>query len=264
MTSSATALCTTLDQFIAGMNLAYSLPAANRLNVIRKRMQAALASDEFYVDCAQVLLGQIVSKPGCRFLFADPLERYTLQVFCWPIGFGNDPHRHDTWTVSGVMMSSLMVFRSSVSEADCLASEPLVAAPGQVGILVPPQFHCLRNIGSETAITFHVFSLDDAAHKLDLEGRPTSAPRFEDDDVLAIVRMAVTKGGGEAVGCVRTAFSAVGHAAKLELVKLMIRLDPLEAIDMGRTLSRLVGGLDGRRLFRLVEGLETAARKGAL
>ncbi len=139
-----------------------------------------------------------------------------------------------------------------------------MAAPGQVGVLVPPQFHCLRNVGSETAITFHIFSLYNAADKLDLKGWPTSVPRFDDDDVLAIARMAVTKGGSKAIDCVRTAFPLVGHAAKLELVKLMIRLDPFEAIDMGRTLSRLVGGLDGRRLLRLVDGLETAARQGAL
>jgi predicted metal-dependent enzyme (double-stranded beta helix superfamily) len=257
-------VCATLDQFIASVNRDHSLPASDRAHAIGKRLQAALADGMFYVDCARVLLGQLVSKPDCRFLFIDPEEHYTLQVFCWPIGFGNDPHRHDNWTVSGVMMGSLLVFRSAVSETDCVASKPLVAAPGQVGVLVPPQFHRLRNIGRETAITFHVFSLDDAAEKLDLEGWPTSAPRFDDEDVLAITSMAVAKGGSEAISCVRTAFSAVGPVAKLELLKLMIRLDPTEAIDMGRTLSRLVGGLDGRRLLRLVDGLDTAASQGTL
>ena len=258
------AMRATLEQFIAGVNRDHTLPAPNRPDAVRKRLQAALASSEFYVDCARVLLDQFVSNPGGRFLFVDPHGRYTLQVFCWPAGFGNDPHRHDAWTVSGAMMNSLLVFRSAVSAADCLASEPLAAAPGQAGALVPPQFHCLRNIGNETAVTFHVFSLDDAAGTLDLEGRSTLAPRFDDDDVLAIARMAATKGGAAAADCVRTAFSAVGHAAKLELVKLMIRLDPLAALDMGRTLSRLVGGVDGHRLLHLVNRLETAARQGAL
>ena len=42
----------------------------------------------------------------------------------------------------------------------------------------------------------------------------------------------------------------------------MASLDPDEAIQMGRTLAEIVGGLDGGRLLAVIEKLEIAARQG--
>jgi predicted metal-dependent enzyme (double-stranded beta helix superfamily) len=253
-----------LEHLIAGIDLDLSLPTSEHPYAIRRRLQAALRSTELYLDCAQLSLSQMVSEPDARFLFFDPQSRYTLQVFCWPPGFGNVPHLHKNWNVSAVMINSLLVFRSTISETDCLDSKPLLATSGQAGVLIPPQFHCLRNVGKETAITFHVFSIDETRNdKVHLEHRPTSASR-PDDDILAMATVAARHGGARSIDILRTAFSAAGNATKLELVKLMVKLDPLEAIRMGRTLSQLVGGQDGRRLLEVVERLEIAARQGVL
>jgi predicted metal-dependent enzyme (double-stranded beta helix superfamily) len=249
-----------LASLIAGIDLDFCLPAAEIPHAIRSRVQVALDSPEFYLDSAQILLSRLVSDPGARFLFVDPKSRYTLQVFCWPPGLGNQPHLHKNWNVSAVMASSLLVFRSTVSETDCLASEPLLATSGQAGVLIPPQFHCMRNTGNETAITFHVFSADetgdDRAH---LERRPTFASRFDDDDILAIAAEAARRGGPRSMDIVRTAFSAAANVTKLELVKWMAKLNPVEAVRMARALSELVGGPDGLRLLAVVEKLEAAA-----
>lgn len=249
-----------LENLIAGIDLDFSLPEAEVPNAIRGHLQASLDSPELYLDCARLLLSQLVSEPDARFLFFDPQSRYTMQVFCWPPGFGNRPHLHNNWNVSAVMTGSLLVFRSAISETDCLASEPLPATAGQAGVLIPPQFHCLRNDGNETAITFHVFSIDEAGDEhVHLERRPTYASRFDDDEVVAIATEAARRGGARSMDIVRAAFSAAGNVAKLELVKLMAKLDPLEALRMARTLAQLVGGRDGLRLLELVEKLESAA-----
>jgi hypothetical protein len=254
-----------LENLIAGIGLDFSLPVAEVPHAIRSRLQAALDSPELYLDCAHLLLSQLFSEPDARFLYLDPQLRYMLQVFCWPPGFGNEPHLHESWNVSAVMTSSLLVFRSTLSETDCLASKPLLATSGQAGILIPPQFHCLRNVGNETAITFHVFSIDEADDDhVHLERRPTTASRFDDDGILAIATAAARHGGARSVDIVRTAFSVAGNATKLDLVKLMVKLDAREAIRMARTLSRLVGGRDGLRLLEVVEKLEIAARQGVL
>jgi len=255
-----------LDQYIAGVNQDYLYPASKRPDAVRRRLQTALAFSEFHVDCARALLEQMASTPDAAVFFADRQGRYTLQVFCWPPGFSNHPHHHNTWTVAGVLTGSLLVCRSPLSEAACLASEPIVATAGQAGMLLPPQFHCLRNPGCETAITFHVFSLDNAAASQDLDQRTLSTARFDDDDVVAIARMAVDKGGCEALDCVRLAFFLVGPAAKLDLIKLTMTHDRREGIRMGRTLCRLVGGVDGRRLSSVLDELEAEdhRRVGAL
>src|SRR4051812_14607390 len=109
-----------LVRLIAGIDVDFSLPAAEIPHAVRRRLQAALDSPELYLDSARLLLSQLVSDPDARFLFADPKSRYTLEVFCWPPGFGNQPHLHNNWNVSAVMTSSLLVFRSAVSETECL------------------------------------------------------------------------------------------------------------------------------------------------
>jgi predicted metal-dependent enzyme (double-stranded beta helix superfamily) len=253
-----------LVRLIAGIDLDFSLLAAEIPNAVRSRVQAALDSPELYLDSARLLVTQLVSNPDARFLFVDPKSRYTLQIFCWPPGFGNRPHLHSNWNVSAVLTGSLLIFRSAVSETDCLASEPLLVTSGQAGVLIPPQFHCLRNVGDATAITFHVFSADETGDDRAHLERPTFASRFDDDEILAIAGEAARRGGARSMDIVRTAFSAAGNAAKLELVKWMVKLEPVEAVRMARELSELVSGTDGLRLLAVVEKLEAGpgGRKG--
>ena len=254
-----------LAHLVAGIDLDFQLAASERPHAVRRRVQAALAFPELYLDCAELLLAQLLHEPDSRFLFADGHGRYALQLFCWPPGFGNEPHLHESWNVSAIMSQSLLVFRSAVSKTDCLASEPLLATCGKAGVLVPPQFHCLRNPGDETAITFHVFSTPEPRDRIvDPEHRPSVSERFDDDDILAIATVAATTGNSRSVGVVRSAFSAAGVATKLELVKLMARLSPVEAILLGRTLAALVGGHDGQRLLGVIDRLEAGAAKGVL
>lgn len=247
-----------LENLIAGIDRDFSLPSSEVPHAVRRRLQTALESRELFLDCAQLLLSQLVHEPEGRFLFFDPQSRYTLQVFTWPAGFGNEPHFHGNWNVSAIMTGSLLVFRSAISPADCLAAEPLLAVCGQTGILIPPQFHCLRNVGDETAITFHVFSVAEADHeKLHLENLSASDDaRIDDDGILAIARVAARCDDALSTDIIRTAFSLASHTTKLELVKLMVTVNPSEAIAMGRRLAELVGGWDGHRLLDLIEKME--------
>lgn len=245
-----------LARLIAGIDHDFDQPAQDRPHAARRRLQAAV-SPALFLDAARRLLAQLASEPDARYLHADPESRYGLEVFCWAPGFGNEPHLHRSWNISAVMAGTLQIFRSSVSGADCLVAEPLVATAGQTGLLTPPQFHCLRNVGDTTAITLHVFSADevdgDIAHP---DHRPPLASRFCDDDLLAIAAEALERGGADARDIVRSAFAVAGIDAKLALMKSMATLDPVAAAAMMRTLSQLVGELDSRRLLAIAERLE--------
>jgi hypothetical protein len=70
-----------LVRLIAGIDLDFSLPAAEIPHAVRSRVQGALDSPELYLDSARRLLSQLVSDPDARFLFVDPRSRYTLQIF---------------------------------------------------------------------------------------------------------------------------------------------------------------------------------------
>jgi hypothetical protein len=249
-----------LAQVIAGIDLEFDLPPSEVPHAVRRRLQAALDSTDLFLDCAQLLLSQLAWEPETRYLYFDPQSRYNLQLFSWPPGFSNPPHFHTNWNASTVMAGSLVIFRSTTSEADCLASTPLVVTAGQAGVLIPPQYHFLRNLENETAITFHVFSIEQTSGEgPQLEGPATSgASRIDDDGILALAVLATQHGGARAVDILRTAFTEVGNATKLELIKLMTRVNQPEAIRMGKILSQLVGGQDGRRLLALVERMEHA------
>lgn len=251
-----------LTQVIAGIDLDFSLPPAEVPHAVRRRLQAALDSTDLFLDCAQLLLSQLAWEPETRYLYFDPQSRYNLQLFSWPPGFSNLPHFHTNWNASAVMAGSLVIFRSTASEADCLASAPLVVTAGQAGVLIPPQYHFLRNLGDEAATTFHVFSIEQASSgEPQLEGPATSGTsRIDDDGILALAVLATQYGGARAVGILRTAFTEVGNATKLELIKLMARVNKPEAIRMGKILSHLVRGQDGHRLLALVERMEHAGR----
>ena len=251
-----------LESLTTGIHRDFSQPPLEIPHAVRRRLQTALESHELFLDCAELLLSQLVHDSEARFLFFDSQSRYTLQVFTWPAGFGNQPHFHGNWNVSAVMAGSLLVFRSAISPADCLAAEPLLAVCGQAGVLIPPQFHCLRNVGDETAITFHIFSIAEADHeKLHLENLPASDDaRIDDDGILAIARVAATYDDARSTDIIRAAFSLAGHATKLELVKVMVTLNPREAMAMGRSLAELVGGRDGHRLLDLIKKLEFGAK----
>jgi hypothetical protein len=251
-----------LENLTTGIGRDFSQPPSEVPHAVRRRLQTALESPELFLDCAQLLLSQLVHEPEARVLFFDPQSRYTLQVFTWPAGFGNQPHFHGNWNVSAVMAGSLLVFRSAISPADCLAAEPLLAVCGQAGVLIPPQFHCLRNVRNETAITFHVFSIVGADHeKLHVENFPAPDDvRIDDDGILAIARVAATHDDDRSADIVRTGFSLADNATKLELVKVMVTLNPLDAIAMGKRLARLVGGQDRHRLLDVIKKMELGAK----
>ena len=243
----------TLAAFVAGVNFDLSIPAEETPRAVQNRLQSALGSDLFF-DCADLLLRQVVQEPQTRFLFADPESRYTLQLFCWPPGFGNEPHLHTMWTVSGVMAGELLVFRSNISEEDCRSSIPLLVKSGSAGALSPPQYHCLKNTSAQTSITIHVFAIDQFAADQSM-GSSRATARITNNGILTLATEAARHKHLRCGELLWTAFAAAGTSTKLEILKLMVAVDPREAVRMATRLAEIVGGRDGDRLMSLVAAI---------
>lgn len=249
-------LGTALKRLIAGIDLDFECPTTDVPQSIRQRLQAELQSPDLYFSCAERLLRQVLVDPDSRVLYADPQSRYTLQLFVWPPGFGNRPHLHNNWTVSAVFTNSLLVFRSTISEADCLSSQPLLATAGSAGILIPPQFHCLRNATEAPSVTFHVFSSGPTPDQgLSHTERPSGQSRINNSGLLAIARAVSRYADPRRIDIIRAAFAVAGESTKLELVKLMAQVDISEAVALGHQLAEEVGGVDGARLLHVIRGL---------
>jgi len=250
-----------LTALIEAIDCDLTLSDAKVPHTVRRRVQQALTLPGFLLDCAHRLLSQLAFEPGTRYLYLDPQQRYNVQLFSWPAGFSNKPHLHTNWNVSAVFVGSLEILRSTRSEADCAASAPLVAAAGEAGVLIPPQFHFLRNPTETTALTFHVFSNSSTPGQRPHREGPAEAGecRLDDDGILALARAAAGVEDPRVTDIIRTAFAAAGNVTRLELVKLMTAMDPAGGIEMGKQLAHLVGGSDGSRLLAVLEQIELAA-----
>jgi len=223
---------------------------------VRSRLKSATTTPDLLLESSDLLLHQMRNTPAERFLVRDPHSRFTLQLFCWAPGFGNLPHLHANWTVSAVLAGSISVQRSAVSEADCCASPPLLASTGEVGMLRPPQYHCLKNPSStEAAVTFHVFPLEDSYHQETAESnRPVR--RIDSAGILALAKLAAIHGGQRSMNILRNAFEVAGNHTKLEVIKLLAKVDPQETVRLGTMLAHQVGGADGERLLNVLSRFE--------
>jgi|tagenome__1003787_1003787.scaffolds.fasta_scaffold20986338_4 hypothetical protein len=250
-----------LTALIEAIDCDLKLTDAEVPHAVRRRVQHALTTPEFFVDCAHRLLSQLAFEPATRYLYRDPQQRYNVQLFSWPAGFGNEPHLHTNWNVSAVFVGSLEIFRSARSPADCAESVPLVAAAGEAGVLIPPQFHFLRNPTETTALTFHVFSSGSTPEQRPHREGPAQADecRLDDDGILALAKAVAGVDDPRVTDIIRTAFAAAGNLTRLDLVKLMAAVDPAGGIEMGKRLAHLVGGSDGSRLLAVLEQIELAA-----
>lgn len=177
-----------LRTLIGGINSDFNGSASEIPHAVRARLQRAIKSPDLFLNSAELLLKQALQAPSERFLFADPQGRYTLQLFCWPPRFGNDPHLHNTWAVTAVFSNSILVYRGRTSEVECLTSQPLLAHPGEVGVLIPPQFHFLRNPTDNTTITFHVFSADGRLADKHEPANAVSPARVSNAGILALAK----------------------------------------------------------------------------
>jgi hypothetical protein len=249
-----------LTELVRGIDCDFRLSEAEVPHAVRQRVQQALTSPQFFLDCAHRLLSQLAFEPRTRYLYLDPQLRYYMQLFSWPEGFSNKPHLHTSWNVSAVFVGSVEILRSVRSEVDCAESTPLSAGAGEVGVLIPPQFHFLRNPADTTALTFHVFGSNSTPDQRPHREGPAGAGecRLDDDGILALAKTAARVDDPRATDIIRMAFAAAGSATRLELVKLMTAMDLGGGIEMGKRLAQLVGGSDGSRLLAVLEQIELA------
>jgi hypothetical protein len=136
---------------------------------VRAALREHIVSPGFQLDC----LERILSSPeladpelawGNPPIHADRRLNYKFRVFFWPPGYANSPHRHNTWSVTGVLHNQCNVFIYAAasgpnSDPEALVVErQLVARAGEVGYLLPGCTHSVGNPGDSISATFHVFS----------------------------------------------------------------------------------------------------------
>jgi predicted metal-dependent enzyme (double-stranded beta helix superfamily) len=138
---------------------------ATAMNV-RDQVREALADDDFIATCWRRTIACMRSDPLWyrRALIEsyDPLVN--VHLIFWPPEFRNNPHRHNTWSVTGVVHNAVSVrtFHFLGDEASTFVQDRCLGGKtGEVGYLLPSCIHSVSNETELEACTLHVFGGED-------------------------------------------------------------------------------------------------------
>lgn len=259
-------------------------PVPDRVRAVRARLTEALSGDEFVLDCVQRVTDGMET-PLSRWrnppIHEDRDLAFVVRMIYWPPRYENNPHRHETWTVTGVVLNRLRVatYRLEEEAPDGRLEEEksLECSEGQVGYILPPCIHSISNASDANAISIHLFSGSPAQRGPGEEDHPAEpsdtvwypAPRKGD-----IVRGAASRalmghcelleriGTPRAVDLLDRTFALGDRAVRLRSVKAMSRAAPMLAAERVHALAAECNEPARGELARLGERLMIAAGDG--
>lgn len=268
---------TPLPTFLKKLDQLVDSAADVRMTVraVRQSLIQALADPEFGLACLErVLDGFEPSHVGWRYpkIHRDPIRAYSICIFNWPPGLSNAPHRHDTWTVTGVLHNSLRfnTFRVESGGATLTPEKRLDARPGEVGYICTPCIHNVENPSAAPSLSIHIFNhpqTGSAAMELveyQMEGtipQPTGPARAALDDMIRedVLASCVTMIGAHvhprSLPLLDRILDLAHARARLLAIKAMSGLDPLHAADRARALAEQMGGRFGDQLRQASEAI---------
>lgn len=243
---------------------------------VREQLKAALQDPVFRVDCVERVIDTLEpAYIGPRFpkIHRDAARAYSIFIFYWPPGTVNEPHRHDHWTVTGVMHNTLQfrTYRADESAAAGLIPEKQFdAAAGDVGYICTPCIHNVANVSQVRSMSVHVFSHPQTARKAldfpdyrletaiakpapDRMGAPSESLR--DDALSTCAQMLGEVREPRTRGLLDRIFALGGLSAGLNSVKAMSTFDPLHATKKARELASRMTGPRAFELFRISDAV---------
>jgi predicted metal-dependent enzyme (double-stranded beta helix superfamily) len=128
-----------------------------------EHVRRALRDPAMLSDCVERAVDALdPAQAKTRFptIHRDDARRLRIRLFVWPPGFAEAPHRHDHWTVTGVLHNRLRfrTFRADTLQGDALiVDKDIAAGPGDVGLICTPCVHDVVNPTTEPSLSLHLF-----------------------------------------------------------------------------------------------------------
>jgi predicted metal-dependent enzyme (double-stranded beta helix superfamily) len=241
--------------------------------LVRRLTTQALQEESLLLSCVRTVTASIESA-GTRWsnppLYVAEDRSVSIRIFYWPAGYGNDPHLHRAWTVTGVLHNEIVAetYRQPfLSDQTSLgSSESFVAHAGDTGVLLPPCVHRLYNPSKVDSATWHVFAAEthgaatsdapkETIHNASAMGKRSSMR----DRALGVMceMLALMKQEG-AVDLLSRIFALGGLKLKLQAVKALAVHDVKLAYLKSRELEASVEGQDKGTLSRINARLASA------
>jgi hypothetical protein len=244
---------------------------------VRAAVSDAIGRDCFVQRCVEQMTARAeacIARGGpYRPLYIDDDRHWRMVIFLWPASMANEPHQHNTWSVSGVMHNCLEVslYEKNDHDGDLRLTRRFVAARGETGYLVPPCIHALGN-PHKTAptVTLHVFNDSE-----ETDDRPGDTlwlgehdPRLVARDPIVRMRrelragLLLLKAGAEAPSeeLLERLFSVGDVHIRLETYKLMVRHRAGCVRRSGDRLLEMLTGSDRERFTVLHRNVSDGLR----
>jgi quercetin dioxygenase-like cupin family protein len=156
-------MATAFGEFVEQVNneLRASAEPGRVPRAVRNQLRAALSRIGFAVDCVELVLGTMESKEGpwrSPPIYDDEKHQYAVRLFYWPPGFENSAHRHEDWTVTGVMHNALRFRTYNDVNGALVEDKRLDCRAGDVGYIDTPCIHNVANESERESISIHIFS----------------------------------------------------------------------------------------------------------
>lgn len=282
-------MATAFGEFVeqVGNELRTSTESGRAPRAVRNQLRAALSRPAFAVDCVDLVLGTMESQQEGRWrsppIYDDEEHQYAVRLFYWPPGFENSPHRHEDWTVTGVMHNALRFRTYNEVQGDLVEDKRLECRAGDVGYIDTPCIHNVANKSERESISIHIFSgpkvtfTDSAGEVETRRGRSAwhraSAAQaagvpdqlggadFERARQRALTTFASLLSAADdprRAALLERVFALGALPVKLSVVKALAVLDTTRAAVKARELAALCSADVGRELARIGDSLARA------
>jgi hypothetical protein len=141
------------------------LPPRDHVRAVQNALGAALATEEFVIDCLEIELAHAGEAQRPPDLWVVPERGIHVRLVRWAPGVGAGPHEHTSWTVTGVIHNRLEIQTYRMEDAyarrELVPKNRFFADRGAVGHIYEPCIHEPRNTTERGAASIHVFNEND-------------------------------------------------------------------------------------------------------
>jgi hypothetical protein len=140
-------------------------PPRDNVRTVQNALSAALADEEFYLDCVELEVDAILRRTP-EFP-RQPLHRFRdlplqFHMFYWHPGRVAPPHEHTAWTVTAVFYNALEVttydWEVAYRERRLERKNVFTAEQGRVGHIFERCIHHPANITNTVSTSIHIFN----------------------------------------------------------------------------------------------------------
>jgi len=150
-------------------------PLITQLQELRELIKNSLMLEEFRLKCVEQVLDSMDrwtdqdTAWNAPHLFYHEQLKYSVRIIFWPPFHENNPHKHKTWSATGIFHNFLNINTYELLDNPTrLKREKTIAASAfEAGYLIPGCIHNISNPTHELSASIHIFNNIDISNPED-------------------------------------------------------------------------------------------------